>query len=124
MRTVMDHSLDSFDYDGGDEENMDTCDPCDRESVSCSACSIDTKSILLMLLSSASVRLTASDIRQTLASSTDSKIRWRRASSVAMECIGLYQRLVLERLGGSLLSTSGDTCLALIDATTLLSTLR
>mmetsp|Transcript_20334 Transcript_20334/g.58372 ORF Transcript_20334/g.58372 Transcript_20334/m.58372 type:complete len:693 (+) Transcript_20334:48-2126(+) len=122
MRTVMDHSLDSFDYDGGDEENMDTCDPCDRESVSCSACSIDTKSILLMLLSSASVRLTASDIRQTLASSTDSKIRWRRASSVAMECIGLYQRLVLERLGGSLLSTSEDTCLALIDATTLLGT--
>ena len=123
MRTVIDNSLDYCDFDDDDyneDESVDTC----------GSCAIDTKSILLILLSSASVRLTASDIRRTLASSTDSKIRWRRASSVAMECIGLYQRLVLERLqtdncqrrgarGNS--NTKSEECSELIDATTLLS---
>lgn len=118
MRTVTDHSLDYFDCDGDDEEAV-------AETVE--KVSIDTKSIILILLSSASVRLTASDIRQTLASSTDSKIkiRWRRASSVAMECIGLYQRLVLGRLKRAQSpnsTTSKDEPSALIDAVTLLGT--
>lgn len=126
MRAVMDHSLDCCDFEGDDEYH-------DDESVDdnmCgSSCAIDTKTILLILLSSASVRLTASDIRQTLASSSDSKIRWRRASSLAMECIGLYQRLVLERLerncrrhqGARGNSYNEECSAALIDSTTLLS---
>ena len=145
MRIVMDHSLDCCDVEGDDEYH-------DDESVNnmCgSSCAIDTKTILLMLLGSASVRLTASDIRQTLASSSDSKIRWRRASSLAMECIGLYQRLVLECLErnshhyrcsrqqlqrrmfsvdqcnhhhqGARGNSYNEECSALINATTLLS---
>ncbi len=117
MRTVTDHSLDYFDCDGDDEEIVAET----GEGVF-----IDTKSILLVLLSSAAVRLTASDILQTLASSTDSqiKIRWRRASSVAMECIGLYQRLVLGRLerAQSNGTTSKGERSALVDAVTLLGT--
>ena len=119
MRTATDHSLDYFDCDGD----------CDGEEIVAETgegVSIDTKSILLVLLSSAAVRLTASDIRQTLASSTDSqiKIRWRRASSVAMECIGLYQRLVLGRLerAQSNGTTSKGERSSLVDAVTLLGT--
>ena len=121
MRAVMDHSLDCCDFEDDDEYH-------DDESVHnmCgSSCAIDTKTILLILLGSASVRLTASDIRQTLASSSDSKIRWRRASSLAMECIGLYQRLVLERLERNSHHHRGNSynqeCSALINANTLLS---
>lgn len=122
MRTVMDHSLDYCDFEGDDDYHDDES----VDNVLCgSSCAIDTKTILLILLSSASVRLTASDIRQTLASSSDSKIRWRRASSLAMECIGLYQRLVLERFrrhqGARGNSYNEECSAALIDSTTLLS---
>jgi hypothetical protein len=122
MRTVMDHSLDCCAYGGDDDGYDDECaGGCESPFV------IDTKSILLVLLSSASVRLTASDIRQAMASSTDPKIRWRRASSVAMECIGLYQRLVHclgrnnRRRRGRVSNSNSEECSALIDATNLLS---
>lgn len=126
LRMVIDHSLDLCEYDESDDY--------DQEQGSCSTAApittITTTAKLLTLLGVASIRLVAREIRcSMLASSSPSssghdakpkvgkgteKIRWRRASSMTMECIGLYQDLILPPLGRGRIESP-----ATIDATAL-----
>ena len=76
LRVAMDQSLNSW----GDEKSR----------------ALSTKAILLVLIAVDAVQSAASDCRVALTSKSQTKpIRWRRLSSLAMECGLLFQRNVL-----------------------------
>mmetsp|Transcript_25145 Transcript_25145/g.54890 ORF Transcript_25145/g.54890 Transcript_25145/m.54890 type:complete len:771 (+) Transcript_25145:274-2586(+) len=120
LRMVIDHSLDLC----SDYEDIDILQD-ERSSLDTAPITVITnKAILLALLGVGSIRIVTSEIQSMLESTTSlssssedakPKIRWRRALSMAAECIGLFQRLIL-----SPLKRRCDSCNAAADITTLL----